>query len=397
MCVWFLYMGVPDSHLTGYLYYQFIILSAIPVLFNKGFVTVASGISLFIYVLLYIPIIYATSIVPISSGSNILFAFVAMFLMCSFFATDKLCLFKKLSRRSRKRIGIHGFEYITIFVMALVLLMNLNNLRFVNILTQRDVMYDLRAARGGNALSGYLVSWCQYALLPLLLVYYLRTRNWIRYFLTFFGFFIIFLICMLKSTFIMPVLMTVVYFVFEKLKPNRSFLRYVAMALGGLSITLYLFIDNTIVYELAAIFVMRMQCIETWLASIYLNFFETNPYTYYTHINIINFITGGYPYNDVLGRTVTEGGMNANASFFLTDGYAAAGIFGVILSGIFFIIFKSILNSVSKGYNKYYIVAFMISAITGLLNVSLFTAVFSCGFLIFFLCLKYINLKEFEE
>ena len=65
----------------------------------------------------------------------------------------------------------------------------------------------------------------------------------------------------------------------------------------------------------------------------------------YSHIGIVNYITGAYPFGkDALGKAVWSGykgfsieeSMNANANFLVTDGVAAAGIYGVFIIAIIF-------------------------------------------------------------
>jgi hypothetical protein len=142
---------------------------------------------------------------------------------------------------------------------------------------------------------------------------------------------------------------------------------------------------------------MRTQCLESWLFPLYVSFFKYNPYTYYSHINIVNAITNYYPYKEPLGIAVAEDRMNANASFLITDGYAAAGIYGMFFIGLVFIIFKSIFNSVGLKYQRKYLVLTLFSAISSMLNVSLFTAIFSSGFLMLYIIYRYVDLKALEK
>lgn len=398
MCKWFLYMGVPDSQIGSYNVFLFILISVIPVLFYRGFKNIASGISLFTYLLLYIPIIYATRIIPDTYGA-LPFSMVLLVLMSFFFITDSRVIL--LNNGSGKKIPFKVIEITTLFIVLFVVFLEGRSLKFVNILTSKDELYDLRASYGESrlAITGYLLSWCKYAFLPMLVVYYLRTQSWIKYALSIVGFIVIFMFDMLKVTFVMPILLTAVYYAINNKNVTYKMLPYVFLTFIIGPLVLYAFIDNTAVFGIAAIMIMRTQCIETWLSSIYLQFFSGHEYTYYTHINIINFLSNNaYPYGNVpLGIAVTEGGMNANASFLLTDGYAAMGLVGVVLAGLFFILFKTILNGVSAIFDKNMVVLFMFSAITAMLNVSLFTAIFSCGFLIFYLCMVYVDLSVFEK
>jgi hypothetical protein len=96
---------------------------------------------------------------------------------------------------------------------------------------------------------------------------------------------------------------------------------------------------------------MRTFCMVGVLMSFYTEFFQTHPYTYFSHINVVRAYVP-YPYSEALGNVIGHfmvpevGGqvMDANASFLATDGMAALGFAGVVLSGIFFRIFIGIFN-----------------------------------------------------
>lgn len=88
-----------------------------------------------------------------------------------------------------------------------------------------------------------------------------------------------------------------------------------------------------------------------------------------------------------LGVAVSEGAMNANANFMLTDGYAAGGILGILIVAIVFIIIKSILNGTGSRYNPQVLFVGFFPAISAMMNVSIFTSVLSSGLLIIYLIL----------
>ena len=400
MYVYFSYMYCPDptpinSSLSLYLF-----LASSPLLFYKGFNTLASGLSFMVYLLMYIPMIYVTFITDISSStqSGILISLYVFSITC--FITDNKYLFKKkwLSQR-RQKIPFRLLEVTTIILLMFVLIVEGKSLRFVNILSQSDLMYEMRASYSSSRLviTGYLISWLKTAFLPVLLVAYLHSKSRIKYILVLFAYLIMFMLDMQKITFVMPFVVTLVYFLAKKNSFNKFMHGSIIVFFSTLSLVLVSTINNRLSYSIAAIFIMRMQCLDSWIFSLYLKFFEDHPYTYYSHINFVNALTHSYPYKDALGVVVTEGGMNANASFLVTDGYAALGISGFFIIGSIFIVLKSVFNCIDLRYNRNYVLLTLFPAISSMLNVSLFTAIFSCGFLLLYIIYKYVNLSPLEN
>ena len=137
------------------------------------------------------------------------------------------------------------------------------------------------------------------------------------------------------------------------------------------------------------IVILRTTAVAGWLTQYYLRFFSVNdkPYTLYSHINIINLLTDYYPYADSLGKTVAYGSQNANANFLLTDGVAAAGIFGLLLIGLVFYVLLHILNSISYRYRLSDLLVIFLPTLSYILNTSLLTTLLSNGLLILILLL----------
>src|SRR5690606_22155438 len=92
----------------------------------------------------------------------------------------------------------------------------------------------------------------------------------------------------------------------------------------------------------------------------YDDFFQNNPYTYYSHINFVNLISQSYPYDRelglLIGRAYWHEKMNANANFWATDGIAAMGILGTFLANIIMAVILFLLDFVSKNKDKLFII-----------------------------------------
>ena len=79
------------------------------------------------------------------------------------------------------------------------------------------------------------------------------------------------------------------------------------------------------------------------------------------------------------------GVQNANANFFLTDGLAAAGFWGVLGIGLVFYLLLHLVNSISYRYRMSDLLIIFLPSLSYILNTSLFTTLLSNGLLILFL------------
>jgi hypothetical protein len=128
----------------------------------------------------------------------------------------------------------------------------------------------------------------------------------------------------------------------------------------------------------------------------FFQFFQDHPYTYYSHINIVNAITHTYPYDDSLGNVV--GGnfwavkMNANANLWATDGIAAAGVMGILFVNLILSYVLYILNYATANNNKLFVILLFLPFISMFLNTSIFTSLLSGG--VFLSVLFLLNLKK---
>jgi hypothetical protein len=121
------------------------------------------------------------------------------------------------------------------------------------------------------------------------------------------------------------------------------------------------------------------------LTSVYAEFFQTHALTYFSHIVLVrNFWP--YPYGDALGLVI--GGymfpgdadvMDANASFFATDGIAALGIPGIVLAGALFRQFVWLFDSSANRQNTDVACAALVPVLMSVANASMFTTLLSNG------------------
>lgn len=390
------YHAITDSVL-----FLYVILSSFPFIFYKGLRTVASSFSLFTYILAYIPVLNALWCYSFSKDIQIEYSIVFFLCMCAFFLTDRIYLLKSMFKRKTGLIPFKYLEYSVLFVMIVLVILNRSQLTFVNFLQNSAELYDARAEM--NVKGIYFVCWMRSCFLPLIMVTSLRERNLRKYLLVLLGFILIFMLDKQKLTAVFPLVVTGLFFVANTSK--KFFTTYfhsiiiIILAISSIAIVLYViktnttFSSNPVLFAIAALFVMRTQCIEGMETVRYFSFFikDGNPFTYYSHVNVINAVTHSYPYQESIGATVAGDGGVSNATFWLMDGVAAMGISGVFIISILFIIFKSIMNSADLRCSVPMYVCISLQGIMSMMNLSLFTSINTCGLLMLYLVLLFFK------
>lgn len=364
-----------------------ILLSILPFAAYKGLTKLSSFFSLFLYLFVYLPFIHAIFVAyNISQLQIYSYSLAMMVIMISLFKFGgEWTLLRDIV--VKPQISLRTIEIITLVLTLLYVAIAHSSMHFVNIFTQSGDMYAYREQNSEvESLGGiaYVQGWLFGAFYPFLLVCYLRIKRRKMALLPLIGYFLLFAVDMQKMTFLMPFALIFMYYVIslneEKICNYLHSFMMVCILL--LSLLLYIYQDDEIVFAIAAIVLLRTVCVAGWLTQFYIHFFNENPYTYYSHINIVNYITESYPYTEPLGKVVAYGSQNANANFFLTDGVAACGLAGIVIIGLVFAVILMFINSISARYKKSDMFIMFMPTIAYFLNVSLFTTMLSNGLLI---------------
>lgn len=364
-----------------------ILLSILPFAAYKGLTKLSSFFSLFLYLFVYLPFIHAIFVAyNISQLQIYSYSLAMMVIMISLFKFGgEWTLLRDIV--VKPQISLRTIEIITLVLTLLYVAIAHSSMHFVNIFTQSGDMYAYREQNSEvESLGGiaYVQGWLFGAFYPFLLVCYLRMKRRKMALLPLIGYFLLFAVDMQKMTFLMPFALIFMYYVIslneEKICNYLHSFMMVCILL--LSLVLYIYQDDEIVFAIAAIVLLRTVCVAGWLTQFYIHFFNENPYTYYSHINIVNYITESYPYTEPLGKVVAYGSQNANANFFLTDGVAACGLAGIVIIGLVFAVILMFINSISARYKKSDMFIMFMPTIAYFLNVSLFTTMLSNGLLI---------------
>ncbi|WP_182995283.1 hypothetical protein [Pelobium manganitolerans] len=137
---------------------------------------------------------------------------------------------------------------------------------------------------------------------------------------------------------------------------------------------------------IASVVLMRTFGIAGLLTYQYNEFFSSNAKTFFTQINIINFLSGNsYPYPRALGYMVgadysTNENYNANANFIATDGIASLGAVGIIIISIIVGLYFAFVRSQVTMKNQLIVGLMYVPFCFIVLNVSFFTSLLSGGF-----------------
>ncbi len=391
----FAYMGINYIDMTAGKFMAWALLSIVPILFYRGIQILSSFFTLFLYILVYIPFVHAlftmwniSPMITYSYGGVLCMIFILFFSI-----GKKQRIFKNII--IEPLIPFNWIQGVTIVLTIVLFAMSLKSMHFVNVFTQSDIMYQFRAENSEEAGTGsllvYIKGWLFGGLYPFLLVNYLSERKWIKTTFIIAAYFVLFMIDMQKLTFFMPFALIILYFVIRKEKDAISNKLH-ALLMYFLSIASILIVclkDEVLQLALGFIVILRTSAVAGWLSQYYLRFFcvNDNPFTYYSHINLVNVITNGYPFSQPLGMAVAYGNQNANANFLLTDGLAAGGILGILIIGIFFYLLMHLINSISYRYKISDLLIVFLPTLSYILNTSIFTTLLSNGLLVLLLIL----------
>lgn len=385
-----------------------VLVCTLPILLYKGLNNISTSLSFFIYLFVYIPLVVTCFLADFPVETRVSIVLVFLVVMFFVFLTDKYSIGRHLFSLNNKPWSFRAFETLVWFLFVIDVFINRGSLTFVNFLSEGNDLYDLRLSQGVEGLGRvfvYLTLWLSHAFIPILFVCYYIEKKYIKLAFSFIAFVIMFMLDKQKITFVVPFAMIGMLVLIDRFKAYfTKYFHILVMSLLALSsIFTYEYTqkaDNAFVSQsLAILVIIRTQCIAGEQLDRYVRFFEVedNPYTYYSHINVVNDITGMYPYKESIGQVVAGDGSNSNASFFLMDGIAAAGNIGVILITVLFVLLKMLLNSISRRYNSSYLMVILFFAIFSMVNTSLFTSILSFGILAVFISLLLFKFPMLEK
>ena len=395
------YTGLDHRADSSINYFLLIIFSCLPLLFFRNIHNIASGFSFMSYVFIYIPFINTLFSSQIPSTLSLTYGLLFLFIMILFFITDNLTVLRQsyVRRSSKPRMDYKVFEIFVIFLFLILLFINRHNLGYFDMFAESDELYEFREgnalAKSGGVLGIYLLLWTENVFLPILLVCSYLKKNF-KFYLYLIAFVLMYMMTKTKVTLVMPFVMWGTLFLYRRHKEfiERFFHIIFIIILGAFSLFLCKQYEKDIIYTpFATLLNYRIQSIEGAQLQRYVNFFEVNnnPYTYYSHIKVVNSITHSYPYKESIGKAVAGNGSNSNATFLLMDGVAACGMIGCIIAALLFILIKSTLNPLMYRYKYFSLIIILLYSFNSVINTSLFTSLFSFGLIVFYLIMRNVS------
>ena len=351
----------------------------------------------FVFSILFVPTLITILISDVSIYSSVWRSIIlsASFLMLIY--TPKLVRFSGIrlffSRQFNIFFIIPSVALLTFFYFTFS--NNLNLVGFEDIYTQRS---SVSIAGTLNLIGTYFLSWIGYAFAPLILAYGLIFSRKVYVILSLIFFLFIWMLIAAKYIFVALAFSFFIFFLIKKFNFNKNLYQILLIPIFSLAISIIFyelgaFSDElNILSFISGTLAMRGLGIQAIFFTVYLDFFLENPNTYFSHISFLSNLIE-YPYDRPLGieigdYMIVDGQFNANGNFWVTDGIASFGLYGVLLIGFVVGISLSIIDGVLKNCNQNMVILSTIPFILACLNVSFFTALLTGGGLVLFFLLR---------
>ena len=376
--------------------------SVIPILCYGGQRAASSAVSVFVYLLLYVPIVLTFALAsnrPI--GEIALVQFALMGCMSALFLSDRVIVRTPID----VDLGIDLAPWVfaaTVLATAYFVVVYRGHFRWASFGADVYVQRFATESLAAGLVTRYLSSWLSSVLIPLCLAYGLSTRRKSYFLLGTAASVIMYMGAAAKIVILLPPVYLTLFFMFSKGRIKSLF----PLLVGALSAVLLLLLAITrqgegLLFVMSSLLINRTIGNAGQLTLAYYEFFRTHPQTLYSHIHGLREISGAYPYGprelgQVVGQFYWSLDTNANANFWATDGFAALGTPGVVFATGAAIAWLAIINSVTRGYDRLFVVLCLVPFLATVLNTSLFSSIWSGG--AFFLSLFFLfNSKSITQ
>lgn len=379
------------------------IYSILPVINYNSNAKVSNIITSLIYSLLYVPTIVMFCLAyegPFLELLKILTVFLISMLILFF--PNKV---KNITRNSKKNQFISIYWIIAFTTISIVFFLTkfYGTMSFV---LWDSEMYELRSINSklsSDLITTYLSGWLIYVFIPVIFIYGLIYKKLFFSYIALSYYIIMYMILASKIVIVLPLFIYLVFKVLNKINIRYFFsesIKYLMLICIFLLIIDYLFSQEDVIKHVPSIVLMRTIGNGGYLMYWYYDFFSVNPYTYYSHVNVVESIFNIYPYgHDGLGKVIGQyywaETTNANANFWATDGIAALGLAGILLISSFLSIILIFINNITDLSKNNFHILMLLPFISSLANTSLFSSVLTGG--LFINLLIFIFLKSPKE
>ncbi len=294
---------------------------------------------LFLLLLVYVPghIIYSYS-----NGSRLVFYSVVTFFLIS-------ALSSTLKFKIKTLYLSDTVKYYILIIFAVILLIPIFiDFRFnidTNVFTLKDI-YDVRSTYKTNLtfLSSYSFGWLAKVIVPVILVYSLKRKNYLFVFSSLMILIYLFLVSGHKSVYFTPAVI-LFYYLFGKDYGKKIKITLIFLFLFLLLINIPDSFTNN--HLIKSLFVRRVFFVPALLNEYYFDYFNHN-YVYLSHSifkNFIDYTNDLMPAHVIANVYFGRPEMSANNGL-ISDGFMNFGYFGVVLFSVIFSLVLALLNSI---------------------------------------------------
>ena len=373
----------PYDRAPGFLLWS-VVLTVLPVLFYRRVQGVAGVIAVLIYYILYVPIVLTFALGSSKAIDEIMILQMLFCLsMAALFAADWVAIRPPINLRTKLNL-LPPTLVLTIGITIWVVVEYWGNLRFVSF---GAAVYEQRFANaelGTGIVIRYLSSWLSMLFAPLCLAFGIVARRPFYFVVGTAACVVTYLATAAKFALLLPLFFLAVAAVFGGGRLRWLFPATCLLLSGAVVLLSRVQPGESAAFLVSSLLLYRILGNSGLLTVLYYDFFTFFPQTNYTHINIVGSVLGSYPYgNQGLGQVIGDfffnDRTNANANFWATDGFAAAGALGLVAVSVLVAILFVAINAVTRGYNRHFVVLCFLPFTLSLLNTSVFSTLWSGG------------------
>ena len=372
------------------------LIAFIPILFYKAENKVSDFITIFLYVMVHVPTViglqyyYKDYLFVLPYQLSYLFAFII------FYSAGHNRISQRKCPNSKYAISLKYFVAFAVIDILLIIAVFHSRMRLVSFYDVYDLRMDNMDLDPGIPGIGYLMMWMN-SIIPLMIAIGCYKNNRKLIILGFSMALVYYMVNAMKSVLFIAVLSYVLYYFVKKWGLKFVF----PLLTVGLHVAYLLmyFMDNEAVAMGISLIMNRTYGIASQITPMYIDVFQSHPYTYLSHVGIVNKITGMYPFGDEsLGYAIESlySGefSNANTNFLVTDGLSSCGIPGIIIISVLFYYLLSHLNRITGRFEFWFVAASIMGAITSIANLSIFTTLLSTGLLFLMFYYRFVKINK---
>ena len=242
-------------------------------------------------------------------------------------------------------------------------------------------IYELRAELEHQGFVEYAIHIYATTVGPLLMAYALTRRRWFAAIAAASIFVVIYGLKFTKAPLFAPLFVVTLWLLVKFVKTPRPW--HALAFYGGPLVLTYGLValwPERLGATLTALVLHRTYTMPGQIFAHYVDFFSSNPYTWFSHIKGISwFVT--YPYDDVLPFIIKDHypGGNQNATFWTQDAVAGAGIYAIPFVSLFFGAMLILINTAARGLDAVFVIPAVAMAAQRFTDGSLPTALLSGG------------------